>query len=279
MKKIFIPIDFSENSLNALAYARTLFTDVEATFYLFSAYTMKHSNLVNDQLENEWSDAMIEDVKEEINFVLDDVNRQNKNSKHTFKVVTKANLLADAVEETVISLDIDLIVMATKGAKGMREIFLGSNAVKVINQIDQCATLVVPINYEVKTPKQIVFSTNFKRPFTKEELKPLLYLLSVTNAELKIVQLMDEAYLDEVQQSNKQGLVSLLERIPPLFHKITYKTSETNAIRDFVKETQSDMISLIHHKHSFFYRLTNENVVEKTSFNSPVPLLVLPTIK
>jgi len=136
--------------------------------------------------------------------------------------------------------------------------------------------MVVPRSYtSLKCPKQVVFSTNFKRPFNAKEIQPLLDLLQQWEAKLKIVQLMDESYLDDNQKLHRDALIHLLGEIPHFFHKIVYETSETNAIRDFVDETQSDMIALIYHKQSFFYSLLQENVVEKTAFNSSVPLLVL----
>ena len=279
MKNILIPIDFSESSLNAIAYGQLLFKNEETTFYLFSALTHKHSNLIGDEWGNEWDDGILEDVEQETDDFILNIEKTNKNKQHHFNAITTEDAFIDATVKLVLTLEIDFIVMATKGAKGLREVFLGSNAVRVINKIDECPTIFVPKDYTPSVPIQIVFSTDFKRPFNINELDALLFILKTMNSKLKIVQLMEEDYLSEKQKLHKEALIYLLGDIPHFFHKITYESSETEAIRNFVEQTQSGMISFIHHKQNFFYKLTNENVVEKTTFNSPIPVLVLPQKK
>ena len=48
MKKILIPIDFSDYSLNALSYARMRFEKSETTFCLFAAFKVNSAPVVTD---------------------------------------------------------------------------------------------------------------------------------------------------------------------------------------------------------------------------------------
>lgn len=276
MKKILIPIDFSDNSLNALRYGQFLFEDFEATFHLFSAYTVLPSNLLGDEWGNEWTEAMSVGVEEDLESVVNQVNKLNNNTKHLFKGISKFDRFISSIKSTVDDYEIDFIVMGTKGAKGLKSVFLGSNAVKVIKTITKCPTIVVPQVYEPKKIEQVVFSTNYRRPFAKKELTPLFRLLEGHGAKLKIVQIMEDTTLTEKQNLHKQALIYLLGELPHVFYKITYETSETQAIKDFILETQSDMVTFLHRKNNFFYNLINEDVVEKVSFNSLVPILILP---
>jgi nucleotide-binding universal stress UspA family protein len=278
MKKILIPIDFSDNSLNALAYAQLLFKRTKTTFYLFAAYQPLPSNIMEDDWESEW---LVDNAEQEIIIdlqeIISNLSHNKFNRLHDFKTVAKANSLVDAVKKAVTELEIDFIVMGTKGAKGLKEYFLASNTVKIVNAISTCPIIVVPKTYKsIDLPAQIVFSTNLKRSFNSDELRPLIELLLSLDAKLKIVQLMDDPYLSEKQKLHKETLIYLLKETPHFFHEITYTASETEAISEFVKGTQSDIISLIYHKQNFFYELLEENVVEKSTFNSEVPLLILP---
>lgn len=284
MKKILIPIDFSEHSMKVISYGQKLFEKEEVVFYLFAAFQVNVPSTIEDAWGNEWVDTFeSENMDIELHIPEQDLQelvriakQGNLIKKHQFKVVSTVNTLDEGIAEQAKALGIDLILMSTKGAKGLKQFFLGSNAVNVINKVLDCPIMIVPRSYTtLKCPKQVVFSTNFKRPFNVKEIQPLLDLLQQWNAELKIVQLMEESNLDDKQKLYRDALVHLLGEVPHVFQKIVYETSETNAIRDFVAETQSEMIALIHHKHSFFYGLLQENVVEKTAFNSPVPLLVL----
>ncbi|MDD7885029.1 universal stress protein [Flavivirga sp. 57AJ16] len=278
MKKILIPIDFSDSSLNALHYGQFLFEDFEVTFYLFSAHTVLPLNLLEDEWGNEWVEIISVGVKNDLESVVSQIKKTSHNTKHQFKSISKLDRFIPSTKSIVDDYGIDFIIMGTKGAKGLKSVFLGSHAVKVINAISKCPTIIVPQDYIPKKIKQIVFSTNYKRPFVKTELKPLFKLLEHHKAKLKIVQIMEDRMLTEKQKRHKEALTHLLEGIPYFFHKITYETSETKAIKDFIKETQSDMVAFIHHKNNFLYNLTNEDVVDKVSFNSPVPLLILPAV-
>lgn len=282
IRQILVPVDFSEHSMNALSYGQVLFEKNEVTFHLFATFQLNAPGVIEDEWGNEWLESWESADMEtyipvdELEKLLKEVKQNNKNEKHQFKMVYTVNTLEDGVAEQVAKLGIDLILMGTKGAKGLKQFFLGSNAVILINKVRSCPIIVVPSAYTTKTgPKQVVFSTNFKRQFNTRELQPLMDLLTQWNAKLKIVQLMEDEYLDYRQKIHRDALVVLLKKIPHVFNKIMFDSSETEAIRDFVMETQSDMISLIYHKQSFLYGLLQENVVEKTAFNSPVPLLVL----
>ncbi|WP_027392451.1 universal stress protein [Aquimarina latercula] len=279
MKKVLIPIDFSDNSYNALQYAKVLFNNEDCTFFLLNVYISNPSNLLseeyNDTMLNGMSDESEESLKDFLNIVI----KESDNPKHHFEMVSKANTLIKAINAILVSKKINCIVMGTKGAKGAKEIFLGSNAVKVINGVDDCPVIVVPQNYITKTPSVISFSTNFKRSFYEDELKLLVEVALANGAKINIARIMQEEYLNNDQKINKETLKTLLKDLDYIFCKIDVKTSETEALKEFAKQTESDLISLIHHKHNFFQRLTEEDVVDKISFNSPVPLLILPELK
>lgn len=276
MKKVLIPIDFSTNASNALEYARILFASKNCIFFLLHVYT---GNTITNLSNDTNLDSTPMEPKDKLNKLLDQIVESKSNTKHSFETVTKTGSLVKAINTIILSKSIDFIVMGTKGAKGAKEIFLGSNAVRVINGVYNCPVVLVPQNYKAKSPSLIAFSTNFKRAFNKEELKALISIALSCNAKINIARVMEEEYLTETQTENKEGLKEILANLDYIFCKIDLETSETNALRDFAKQTECDLISLVHHRHSFFQKITEEDVVDKISFNSPVPLLILPELK
>ena len=58
------------------------------------------------------------------------------NDKHTYKIVSKSGTLVSIVEDIVNKENIDMIVMGTTGASGLKGVFMGSNTVKIIKHID-----------------------------------------------------------------------------------------------------------------------------------------------
>jgi nucleotide-binding universal stress UspA family protein len=277
MKRILVPTDFSENALNAINYTRILFEKTPTTFYLLHVYKDVLSDVSNGEYGGERLDIRAEEVMNDLKSLLRDIQKTNTNTRHYFKIASKSTSLIPAIMEIVRTNQIDYIVMGSKGPKGAIETFLGGNAVTVIKKVD-LPIIIVPKTYVIERPSQIVFSTNFNRAFNKSELATLLFLAKLLCCKIKVVQIMLDTTLNDFQKVNKEHLKDLFKGLDFHFHKIDMYSSETAAIRDFVTKTESDMISLVNHKQNFFYRLTEENVVKKVTFNSPVPILVLPQL-
>ncbi len=278
MKQILVPIDFSDNSYNAVQYAKILFRNDVCTFFLLNVYLINPSTLLNEEYNTSMLGEMAVESEKDLKILLSKINKENQNQNHHFEITSRADTLLKAINWAVVSKKIDYIVMGTKGAKGTKEVFLGSNTVKVINGIANCPIIVVPQNYEPKTPSLIAFSTNFKRPFFSEELKPLINIVISNTSKINIARIMMEEYLNDHQKVNKETLKTLFKDLDYIFCKIDVETSETKALKDFAQQTESDLIALVHHKQNFFQRLLDEDVVDKISFNSPLPLLILPEL-
>ena len=278
MKKVLIPFDFSESALNALKYACDLFKSIPTTFHALSTNSTISISLASDEYNDELLNTLGDESKAELDKVLMDFQKEIKNSNHNFIAISSSKPMTAAIRECIKNVDIDIIIMGAVSAKTGLEVFIGNSTIKVIDTIDSSPIIVVPSGYKFKDPKQVVLSTNFKRTFNSVELSPLIELIKTLNLKFKIVQIMMEEYLNEVQKKNKKLLIELISDVDYYFAKIDMVSSESQAIRDFVVRTESDMVAFIHHKHSFFNKFTEEDVIKKTSFISPVPMLVLPEI-
>ncbi|TSE09163.1 universal stress protein [Aquimarina algiphila] len=276
MKQIVVPIDFSDNSNNALQYAKTLFSSEICTFYLLNVYISNPSNLLSKEYNDSILTEMSQESEKNLKILLNKTNKENDNNHHNFEIVSRANTLVNAINHMLNTKKIDFITMGAKGTKGM---FLGSNTVKVINGVENCPLLVVPQSYIPKKPSLIAFSTNFKRTFVKDELNPLIDIALSNHSKINIARIMIEEYLNDYQKVNKETLKVLFKDLDYIFCKIDVETSETNALKEFATQTESDLIALVHHKHNFFQKLMEEDVVDKITFNSPLPLLILPELK
>ncbi len=279
MKQVLIPIDFSDNAYNALNYAKTLFSNHSTTFYLLYVYISSPSSLLSPEQNESVLEEMSSNEKKDLEDFLNIARKENNNDLHFFEIISKVGSLVKIMNTIVSSKKIDYIVMGTKGARGGKEVFLGSNTVKVINSVDNCPIIVVPQNYISKEPSLIAFSTNFKRAFIKDELMPLIDISVSNNSKINIARIMQEEYMTDHQKENKETLKTIFKDLDYIFCKIDVETSETNALKDFAKHTESDLIALVHHKYSFFQKLIEEDVVDKMSFNSPLPLLILSEAK
>lgn len=279
MKRILLPTDFSENAWNALFTAVKLYADVPCHFYLLNTYNPDVRNLLGnrgrlrlgliyDSLKQQ-SDGGLQEVWEYM-------AKNHKNKNHTFEKISLSEHLETAVKKIVVKYDIDTLIMGTKGATGTKEIFLGSNTVKVIKAIRNRPIIAVPEEHNFLKLDKVVFPTDFTRHFETFELNALIELASIWNTELMIVQIGQEFSMTDRQKSNKNGLERRLQRINYSFHQAEFKKKVANAIESFTKEEEADLIALIHYHRTFMEKLNREPVIKKVAFHTEVPLLVLP---
>lgn len=277
MTSILIPFDYSETAENALQYAISLFEETEVQFTLLNIYISNRSELMSDDYNNKWFDEVDNDAEKKMNNYIQGCNQFSEDNHH-FQGVVKANTFINAVKDAVIEKKIDVVVTGTEGARSLKEEFIGTNTMKVINHLDNLPILVVPFNYSYKPLKKIIFSTNFKRDFSKNELQSLLEISTKKRTNIEVVWLSDEQYLSLKQKANKKLLEMIFEEYDVTFKRIDWIDSETTSLENHIENSQSDMLALINHKLSFFSRLTEENVIKKSTFHSKVPLLILPEL-
>lgn len=279
-KRIILPTDFSNNSWNAIAYALTLFKNVPCDFFILNAYQVGASGLstkmagANDtRLYNLIKEQSERDLKRE----LEKVKKIDKNPEHTFQLKSIMETLVNALGKTVYKEEIDYIVMGTKGASGLKEVFIGSNTYKVINEIDFCPIIAVPDDYKADGKMDsMLLVTGYEHLFENYELKPLLDLVQNFSAKLWIAHVGSLDELTAEQKASRDTLEIRLKSINYEFVEVEKDISVNNSIQKLVDEDRDiDMIIMINQDHSFFERLTREPVIKKVSFNTKVPFLVV----
>lgn len=129
MKKILVPVDFSEHSEYALEVAAQLANKYNASIVALHMMGMSEAVLTRDD-SNEVMEAMFYMKLAEKRFAefLDKPYLKGIDIETTvqnYKVFKEMDRLAE-------ELDADLIVMGSHGASGMKEVFVGSNTEKVV---------------------------------------------------------------------------------------------------------------------------------------------------
>ena len=281
MKKILLPTDFSDNAWNALFTAVKLYAGQKCHFYLLNAHEPNFANLLGDKGKQRLAviyDSMEAYSNQELDKVLDYLEKNHKNDNHSFEKISKTEDLVSATKEIILQKDVDTIVMGTQGATGAKEVFMGSQTVKVIKAIRNRPVVVVPERYDLKKLTKIVFPTDYTDPYESFELRPLVDLALAWESKILVFQVGQEFLMNDVQKLNRELLSKRLNPVEHDFNEVKFKISVAQGIADFSKEMGADMIALIHYEHTFMERLTREPVVKKVAFHSQIPLLVLPEL-
>lgn len=277
-KKILLPTDFSKNAWNAISYAIELYKNEECDFFVLNTYNVSGYAL-DSVMVPEPGDRAYEQAKEEsengLAKILEKLSFRDDYPNHKFYMISQFNTLLDAIKDVVEKKDIEMIVMGTKGASNARDVIYGSNTVLIMEKVRNCPILTIPENTIFIAPKEIVFPTSYRTHYKRRELQYLIEIAQISNAAIRVLHISkgDEA-LDESQQNNKGLLEEYFDGLTYSFHTLHSGDVQT-ALSCFVESRDSDMITFINKKHSFFGSIFSKPMVKELGYHSKVPVLAL----
>lgn len=279
MKKILLPTDFSKASLNAINYAVQLFKNQDCTFYVLNTYApvaiytaaaYNDDPALNNDIEAIFRKKSIEKVQE----IIDIIKTDFPDTKHQFKGISTFNILSLEVEELTKEHQLDLVIMGTTGASGLKEVFIGSQTMHVIKGA-KIPVIGVPVAYDFTSPKTVVFATDYKTNTHQVGFSLLEELCSLNKSRLILLNAYYGESLDKKQLKNKEALESYFKHEAPL--TLVVKGMDVlEAIEDFQSKHRIHLLALVHNKHNFFENLLFRPVIQKIVHHSNVPFLILP---
>lgn len=279
INKILVATDFSNEAYNALFYATQLWAEQECEFYILNVYD-RFTPLQKKTKHELGEMSKIEKLEKEsvvgLTKTFHKINLDVENDLHAFKILSKQGKLGQVVTQMVKNLKIGLVIMGNKGETGTKEIFMGSNTLKVISTLEQCPLLAIPKEVAYKPLKEIAFITDFKKGCTLKTLNPLLSILKVLNAQLKVFHIKEEEFLNATQESNKKLLEMSLMGVEHSFEPMYEFSSKAKVIDSFIKNREITLFSMVYTKKGFLERLLHEPVIMDLSMYTSNPFLVLP---
>ncbi len=277
MKKILIPTDFSANSWNAIEYGLHLFKKVKCTFYLL------HINPISEYSGGEAAryispgileETILKESNERLSELLQKISRMPLNPKHEFHTLAFYDFFTDRIRKEVIEKKIDLIIMGTKGASGLKAVSIGSNTGNVITKV-KCPVLAVPENTKYTRPKEILFPTDYHLSYNIKVLEVLKEVALMNKAVVRFLYISQTGEeLSRDQLKNQEFLDDYFSGLEHSFHKVTGKNLET-AIQNFTESREVDMIAMVAKNLNFLQRILFRPTVEKISYHITIPFLVL----
>lgn len=278
MKKILLPTDFSNNAQNALNYALNLFKNEPCKFYLLNTYTpiiySYDYRMSAGGYLGEIADVVRENSLEKLEEIEKELNKNFKNQAHQFEVISSFNLLTDEIKDIVNKQKIDLIVMGTKGASGVKEVLFGSNTIHTIKKAE-CPVLAIPDGYLFEEPKEVLFPTDYKINYSKKQLDVIKTIVQYYTSTFHVLHVSQGLDLSEAQNKNKNKLESLLANVNKAFYNVG-DNDIPEAINEFQKTTYVQLLMMVNNKHSFFENVFFKPVINQIGFHLKVPFLVIP---
>lgn len=271
MKKILVPTDFSTCAYKAVDFA------VQSAKYLSAEVTLLHSfekpgNVYTDYkgLLSEMHQRLGEDKR-----IIEETEGVKVN---TYVAVTP---LSDAVKTAVTELGIDLVVMGTLGATGLREKLWGSKTAALIGNMS-VPVMVIPFEYEWRKPGNILLATNH---FEKQAsvLDSLFEMSNLFNARLNVAVMTD---VDDdgaaVYMEHNRALPRYEEFLkehyndPSLTTEHLYGKELETALQECIDREKTDILVMITYHKGFWKRIFFPSMTKRMSYHTNIPLLALP---
>ncbi|NNC95664.1 MAG: universal stress protein [Chitinophagales bacterium] len=276
MKKILLPTDFSDVSINAYNYALHIAEQFEAEVRLFFVYCypmidphMPQSMILSmDQAEEAEAMKKFKEHEALLPHVVSGRNLDKVKVTHTLRT----GFLIQEILELAKKEEFDMIIMGTHGASGVSEYVLGSNTAEIMQKAE-VPVLAIPGDADYSKIDRIVYATDFD----KSDFKSMGSLLKlarkldakVTSLHIKTEKgINEDVKLDDWQEyfwsEVKSGIVKFA---------MIEDEDVMHGLNRYIEENDVDMIAMLTHKKSLTEKIFSRSMTKKMAYHSEVPIL------
>jgi len=286
-RRILVPVDFSESSVNACSYAVGLAAKLKAEIKLLYSYFNPIVVAEPYIEENTFQFRMDEIVSK--------IEPRAKEQMHTLIGQIKDHSKKEGIEKIKITYHLDrgmpeeiilryaevwkpgVIVMGTKGTGRGAYDYIGSVTKKIITKAGM-PILVVPQNSVYRGISyigKILYATNFDDSDLRS-LRTLIALLSPFDVRLYCAHTGTE----DDTGVNRAMLNNLKERFQNeysgynLHCDLIHNNDIVQGLEDYIEDKEIDLLALTTHKRGIIERLFNPSLARQMLFHTHIPLLV-----
>ncbi len=260
MKRILVPIDFSIQAERAIEAAAQIANYIDAHIYLLHMVDLPANETDMDDHGDASGPAKMLFLRK-----IHEKFEEMMNSKILDGLTVHEEIRFHKTFSGIIDyskeLKIDLIVMGSQGATGIKEMFIGSNTEKVVRHSD-VPVLVVKKGMKKTGLTKFVFASNFS-----DEIKPafgrFLEFASLFGANVHLLFVNTIHNFESTKKTSKRLREFVKEfDMPEYTLNIFNDTTIEQGILNFSKDLDADLIALNTHQRSGLSSMFNESISE-----------------
>lgn len=183
MYRILVPTDFSEQAENALKVAAMLAKKFDAEIFLLHMMEIPMQQIDPINAHSDVPEALF--FMQLAHRKFEDLMAKSFLEGITVHETVKADITFNEIKEACKEYEIDLIVMGSHGASGLMEMFVGSNAEKVV-RTSEVPVLVIKNEHKSFSVNDFVFASDFKND-NKETYKQAVNFAKVFNSKIHLL--------------------------------------------------------------------------------------------
>jgi len=270
MKKILVPTDFSQEAENALKVAAQIAKKHGSEIYLLHMLEipMQEIDAVNAHVE----------VPEVMFFMkmahkkFEEIMESDYLKGITVHEIVKPEATFNSVVEICHEQGAEIIIMGSHGASGFKEMFVGSNAEKVVRMSD-IPVLVIKNEHEEFSIDDLVFASDFKND-SKETYRQATEFATAFDAQIHLLMVNTAGNFTTTKKAN--------ERINAFIEGYTFKNYTVNIYNDesvekgilnFSKDIDADLIGISTHGRQGIAHFFNGSISEDLVNHAKRPVI------
>lgn len=268
MKKILVPTDFSDCSVNALNAAMSIALKVGAEIELVHVHDRPVIGFVDLNIDHKKNKTMLQEAQKTLDAMVEEKKAEGvKVTPHILADIA----LTDILDQKKFS-DIELVVMGSQGSEGLKELFVGSNTEKVVRKAK------VPIlslkedqgKFELKN---IVLASNFYKEL-EGVFSQMDDFLSLFNPHYNLLKVVTPSNFETTHYSRTS-----MEKFANKFKLDDYSIHVYNdnnieaGILNFAKDIDADAIIIATHGRKGIEHLINGSLAEDVINHALTPVL------
>ncbi|WP_159018021.1 universal stress protein [Algibacter sp. L3A6] len=275
MKKIIVPVDFSEHSEYALKTAAKLAKKHDAEVLALHMLEMSTEALsVSDELLGQKAVFFMKLAEKKFNDFLD------KDYLEGVKItpIIKHLKVFSEVNDVAKQHDADIIVMGSHGANGFEEMFVGSNTERVVRS-SEIPVLVVKSNVANINFDVIALACDFSEEsigsyhHTMEMFQDIVSKIYLVHVNLPNEKFSSTAQLEKMAVNFFTKADKHLRRLENVRYVSDYTVDD--GIVNFSNKNNVDLIVMPTHGRKGLARFFKGSVGEEVVNHSPIPVLTL----
>ncbi|PKP02910.1 MAG: hypothetical protein CVU14_02675 [Bacteroidetes bacterium HGW-Bacteroidetes-9] len=270
MKTIISAIDFSDCSINALEHAVSIARNSKSDLLMLwvnNPYTTKTI------LSSDMSDDLVDEVEHQFTKLINKYGPELPESKIDY-IIREGKVYKEVVNQARES-DAWLIVAGTHGSSGFEELWMGSNANRIVTSAP-CPIITIRSGIEISRnlerivmPMDSTMETRQKVPFTCE-------LAKAFNAEVHVVAVYTTTVEDvrsRVMSYAKQAVKYLKENgVKNIVVELEAENLSTSTI-EYAQKVDANLISIMTEQEKTAINLWLGPYAQQMVHHSPIPVL------
>ena len=270
MKKILVPVDFSDVSEAAVQFAVDLAKKNNASVHLLNSAKIDYFNdyqypsfTNTKKLYEEVYEAMQQRMDRMVaEFASDDIELTGK--------VSELGLIV-AIKDEIADEGVDLCVVGTTGCSGLEEVFIGSNTERIVRHVP-CPVISVPQSTDLDAIKKVLVPIDL-REIRESFLKKIGALQKMFDAQLEFVWIKTPHNIEN-EEKVAEDLKSIFDRCGvenySLF--IVNNVFPSDGILREALSSKADMIAMATHARRGISHWLSGSLTEDTINHVHVPV-------